>query len=118
MWIWITFCAVLQLANGEKFAKVLITEAQNSIIFEKVGTLWSNVKYGYLRFEIDMNPMYQTIEKCEHEFEQIEQNFTQDKSFVEFIKTDLESLATKMKKAKNLEKKAKDFGGDIPENVL
>ena len=118
MWIWITFCAVLQLANGEKFAKVLKTEAQNSIIFEKVGTLWSNVKYGYLRFEIDMNPMYQNIEKCKHEFEQIEHNFTEDKSIVEFIKTDLESLAIKMKKAKNLEKKVKDFGEDIPENSV
>lgn len=118
MWICITFCAVLQLANGEKFGKVLKTEAQNSIIFEKVGTLWANVKYAFLRFDVDMNPMYQTIENCRDEFEQIEKNITDDESNVDFIKTNLDYLVTKMKKAKNIEKKLKNFGGDIPENSV
>ena len=84
MLIWITFCAALQLTDGEKtIAKVLKSNAKNSIIFEKRGTLWADVKYGYLRFDVDMNPTFQTVEKYGNEINNIEGKYNGYTSNVE-----------------------------------
>ena len=113
---WLILLTLFNPSTCDEVVKVISEEGKNEIIFEELGTLWTHVKRGYLRFELDLSKLYKTADDLEKDYNRQKGLKEHDSYVINHIETDLKMLKDQIKLVKKYGRKLESKEYELEED--